>query len=194
MKVRESGMPEQDIWDAFFDVELILDKLQLDATISDAAEFGCGYGTFTLPAARRISGTLHTFDLDAAMFAAASENAADAGVENINFQIRDFVADGTGLADESIDYVMLFNILHPEDPQELLLEVHRILRPGGLLGIIHWIHDDKTPRGPPMDVRPQPEQCHAWAIKAGFTPAIEILDLPPYHYGMIMRREQGVAS
>lgn len=27
-------------------------------------EFGCGYGTFTFPAARRVSGTVHTFDIE----------------------------------------------------------------------------------------------------------------------------------
>jgi ubiquinone/menaquinone biosynthesis C-methylase UbiE len=188
MKVRESGMPEQDIWDAFFDVELILDKLQLDLAISDVAEFGGGYGTFTLPAARRISGSLHAFDLETGMLAAATRSAADAGVDNINFQFRDFVADGTGLPDESVDYAMLFNILHLEDPQVLLKEVYRVLRPGGLLGVIHWNYNDQTPRGPPMDVRPRPGQCYEWSVEAGFTPASEILDFPPYHYGFVAQR------
>jgi ubiquinone/menaquinone biosynthesis C-methylase UbiE len=188
MKVRESGMPEQDTWDSFFDEELILDKLQLDPTISDVAEFGFGYGTFTIPAARKISGTLHTFDLDATMLAAATGNAKESGVDNIDFQLRDFVAEGTGLADESVDYAMLFNILHLEEPPVLLKEAYRVLKPGGLLGVIHWNYDEETPRGPPMDVRPRPGQCFAWSVEAGFTPASEILDLPPYHYGFVVSR------
>jgi SAM-dependent methyltransferase len=49
-------MPPQDYWDSFFDVDEILDELLLDSSRRDVLEFGCGYGTFTLPAARRISG------------------------------------------------------------------------------------------------------------------------------------------
>lgn len=107
MKVRESGIPVQDIWDAFFDEEKILDELLLESTISDVVEFGCGYGTFTLPAAKRISGIVHGFDLDTEMLAAATRNAADASMSNIDIQFRDFVSDGTGLADEAVDYAML---------------------------------------------------------------------------------------
>ena len=49
MRVRESGMPPQDYWDSFFDVDRILDELLLDSSRRDVLEFGCGYGTFTLP-------------------------------------------------------------------------------------------------------------------------------------------------
>jgi hypothetical protein len=70
----------------------------------------------------------------------------------------------------------------------LLKEVRRNLEEGGLLGIIHWIYDEDTPRGPPMDIRPRPEQCREWAVAAGFTPLGETIDLPPYHYGMVMQR------
>ena len=51
MKIRESGMPPQGVWDAFFDPDGILDRLGFDDSVTDAVEFGCGYGTFTLPAA-----------------------------------------------------------------------------------------------------------------------------------------------
>ena len=67
MKVRESGMPEEAYWESLFDVPLILDRLGIDARLRDVVEFGCGYGTFTIPVARRISGTLRTFDIDQAM-------------------------------------------------------------------------------------------------------------------------------
>jgi len=46
-----------------------------------------------------------------------------------------------------------------------------------------------------MDVRPRPEQCRAWAERVGFRlrgPAI--IDLPPYHYGMVLERPAGGAE
>jgi ubiquinone/menaquinone biosynthesis C-methylase UbiE len=53
-----------------------------------------------------------------------------------------------------VDYAMLFNILHAEQPERLLREARRILAPHGLLGIIHWNYDPSTPRGPSMEIRP----------------------------------------
>ena len=49
-------MPDETFWESLFDLPLILDRLDIDETIRDVAEIGCGYGTFTLPVARRISG------------------------------------------------------------------------------------------------------------------------------------------
>lgn len=178
-------MPPQDYWDSFFDVEKILDALRLDSSRKDVLEFGCGYGTFTLPAARRISGRLFALDLDPGMLETTRERAEDAGIGNIDYLLRDFVVDGSGLDDGSVDYAMLFNILHGEDPVSLLGEARRNLCEGGLLGVIHWNYDDTTPRGPPLDIRPRPEQCLEWAEEAGLTPDSEVIDLPPYHYGFV---------
>lgn len=189
MKVRESGMPDQEYWDSFFEPEMILDRLSLDASCHDLVEFGCGHGTFTIPAARRISGTVTALDLDPAMLESTREYARALGVPNIETVLRDFIASGTGLPDGSIDYAMVFNILHVERPDDLLAEVHRNLSQRGLLGIIHWNYDRETPRGPPMDIRPRPEQCRDWATGAGFTLIGDIVDLPPYHYGLVLQRE-----
>lgn len=179
-------MPSQAQWDAFFDAEKILDELRLDASTMDVLEFGCGYGTFTLPAARRIRGKVIALDLDPVMVETTRKRAEEAGLDNVDCHVRDFVADGSGVADASVDYAMLFNILHGENPGELLLEARRSLRPGGLLGVIHWNHDTSTPRGPPMDIRPRPGQCLAWALSAGFSRGGDIVELPPYHYGFVV--------
>jgi SAM-dependent methyltransferase len=188
MRVRESGMPEQEYWDSFFAPGPLLEQLGLTAACHDLVEFGCGYGTFTIPAAQRISGTVRALDLEPEMLQCTKELAESNGVDNIELLLRDFVADGSGLADQSADYVMLFNILHVEEPVALLHEAYRNLSDGGLLGIIHWNHDEETPRGPPLSMRPRAEQCASWAEEAGFRMEGAILDLPPYHYGLVMRR------
>ena len=182
-------MPPQDYWDSFFEPEQLLDALLLDTSRRNVVEFGCGYGTFTLPAARRISGQITALDLDAAMLEATGRNAFKAGLNNIELELVDFVTDGSGMPDRSVDYAMLFNILHVHDPVGLLQEARRNLEHGGLLGIIHWIYDEETPRGPPLDIRPRPEQIREWSIDAGFTSIGETIDLPPYHYGLVLKRE-----
>ena len=93
---------------------------------------------------------------------------AATGLRNVHIYLRDFLSEGTGLPPASMDYAMLFNILHAEQPERLLRESHRILVPGGLLGIIHWNYDPTTPRGPSMEIRPRPEQCRDWAEQEGF--------------------------
>jgi SAM-dependent methyltransferase len=187
MKTRESGMPEEPMWAGFFDPAKVLKILRLTAHCGDVVDFGCGYGTFTIPAARMIHGTVHALDIESEMVEATRAKAEREGLANVCVSQRDFVAEGTGLPSASVEYVMLFNILHAECPEALLQESARILKPHGLLSIIHWQFDASTPRGPSMTIRPRPEQCRDRAVEQGFVlldPGI--IDLPPYHYGMVL--------
>lgn len=185
MKVRDSGMPEQKVWEAFFDPEQTLRLLGLDENISDVAEFGCGYGTFTLTAAKMIRGNIYAMDIEPEMIRITAERAQTVKLSNVQTVRCDFVEDGSGLADESVGYVMLFNILHVEQPEKLLQETRRILKKDGLLGIIHWNYDASTPRGPSLAIRPKPAQCIQWAGHSGFR-LLKQLDLKPYHYGLLL--------
>lgn len=189
MKTRESGMPEEAMWREFFKPEAILRSLQLTPACRDVVEFGCGYGTFTIPAARVVRGTVHALDIEPEMVAVTQAKAEAEGLRNVRVCLRDFVAEGTGLPAASVDYAMLFNILHAETPERLLRECYRVLAPGGLLGIIHWNCDPTTPRGPSMGIRPLPEKCQNWAAAEGFRlQAPGLISLPPYHYGMVLER------
>jgi len=189
MKTRESGMPEESLWATFFEPERVLTELGLTGCEGDVIELGCGYGTFTVPAANRTAGVVHALDIDHSMVARTLQRAEEQGLTNIRGVLRDFVEHGTGLPDSSVQYVMLFNLLHAECPEVLLREAWRVLAPGGRLGIMHWNYDPNTPRGPSMSIRPRPEQSRDWAVAAGFQllpPGI--VALPPYHYGMAMQK------
>ncbi|WP_298439611.1 class I SAM-dependent methyltransferase [Geobacter sp.] len=189
MKVRDSGMPEEGWWSTFFDPEKALRTFSIDGNTGDILEFGCGYGTFTIPAARLVSGTVHALDIEPEMIEMVREKCAREGIGNVRLLLRDFVAGGTGLPDNSVDAALLFNILHHEEPVALLKEAFRVLRPGGIAAVIHWNYDPTTPRGPSMDIRPRPEQCMEWGRKAGFAfDEEERFDLKPYHYGLLFRK------
>lgn len=188
MKIRDSGMPEEQYWESFFDPGFIFSQLYLNSNISDAAEFGSGYGTFTIPAAKIIKGKVYAFDIDPLVTERLKQRIALQKMNNINVLIRDFVNEGTGLQNNSVDYVMLFNILHAEDPLSLLKEAYRILRKGGYAGIIHWIYSESTPRGPSLNIRPKPEECISWVKESGFQNTSEVISLPPYHYGIIGKK------
>ncbi len=180
-------MPVQDMWEKFFDPEKILTVLGINDHIKDVAEFGCGYGTFTIPVASIIKGQVFALDIEPEMIQITKNKAEEQKLDNVKTLLRDFIADGSGLVAESVDYAMLFNILHLENPLTLLNEAKRILKNGGKLGIVHWNYDSTTPRGPSMDIRPKPEDCLKWAESVGFTNA-KMYDLKPYHYGMVLSK------
>jgi ubiquinone/menaquinone biosynthesis C-methylase UbiE len=185
MKVRDSGMPQQEMWDSFFNPTEILKRLDLDKNTRDVVEFGSGYGTFTLIAASLISGKLYALDIEKEMINILKKKIVEQSCKNIEILQRDFITDGTGLKKNSVDYAMLFNILHHEKPIDLLKAAYRVLAPGGKAAIIHWIYSDATPRGPSLDIRPKPEQCTNWLRIAGFDIHKGPLSFPPYHYGII---------
>lgn len=187
MKIRESGMPEREMWENFFDTVKTLATLGISSQTGDVAEFGCGYGTFTIPTAKVIKGKVYALDIEPDMIRVTDEEAKKHGLSNVQTMMRDFMIEGSGLPDGSVDYVMLFNILHLEKPMILINEAKRILIGGGKLGIIYWNFDPKTPRGPSMDIRPKPEQCIKWAESAGFSNMAQY-DLKPYHYGIVLTK------
>ncbi len=180
-------MPTEEQWDSFFEPKAILKQLGLSQRTKDVADFGSGYGTFTIPAAEMISGKIYALDIDPSMVKLVEQKAKEHNLNNVVAARRDFISEGSGLSDSSVDFVMLFNILHLEKPTDLLKEAYRILKPGGKVGIVHWNYNSKTPRGPPMNIRPKPEQIRNWAESVGFVFEKQ-LDLKPYHYGLVLTR------
>lgn len=191
MKGRESGMPDEAYWASFFDTEGILDKLLVTASgCYNLIEFGCGYGTFSLPAAKRTQGTVTALDIEPLMVELVAERAKAEGLLNVRSELRDFVEHGTGVPNGSQGHAMVFNLLHIEEPLALLREAFRSLEPGGIVSVIHWRSDIETPRGPPLAIRPKPEQCGAWLSSAGFDSVVhvDLAQSAPYHFGLLAQR------
>jgi ubiquinone/menaquinone biosynthesis C-methylase UbiE len=189
MKVRDSGMPSEEQWESYFDVDLILSEMLINHSIDKLVEIGCGYGTFTIPAAKKINGTLHTYDIENEMIEILMQKLKILNIENVIPEQRDVLTETTGLPDQSVDYVMLFNILHSESPLEFLDEAYRILVPGGLLGIAHWRSDIVTPRGPDLSIRPTPDQVIQWIDRKRFEVVKPAMVLLPFHFGMVLSKQ-----
>lgn len=189
MKGRESDMPDEACWATFFNPEAALDQLlRLEgAPPGNVVEFGCGFGTFTLPTARRTAGIVTALDIEPEMVECVRQKADAAACKNIRGIVRDFMADGAGLDADSQAHAMIFNLLHLENPVALLCEAYRVLGAGGSLSVIHWRSDIPTPRGPSLAIRPTPERCRGWMTEAGFQ-TIQAVDLNtccPYHFGLL---------
>jgi SAM-dependent methyltransferase len=181
MRIRDSGMPDEAYWELLFDVPLVLARLGIER-FGDVAELGCGYGTFSIPVARAIGGTLYTFDIDPVMVGRTRERGVGLPIVA---EVRDVMHEGFGVR---VDAVLLFNILHCEEPVKLLAHAAEASEPGGEVLVIHWRCDIATPRGPAAAIRPRPEQIVGWAQATGrLEPAGDVIDLPPWHYGLRLR-------
>jgi ubiquinone/menaquinone biosynthesis C-methylase UbiE len=181
-------MPAEDMWASFFNVDLILSELKINSDIRDLVEVGCGYGTFTIPSSKKISGSLYAFDIEEDMLYKVKQKLKNNHIENIILEHRDVINQTTGLPENSIDYVMLFNILHHESPNDFLNEAYRILKPNGKVGIIHWRSDVNTPRGPHLTIRPKPDQILRWVDSQNFSVHKDPFIIEPFHFGLILSK------
>jgi ubiquinone/menaquinone biosynthesis C-methylase UbiE len=97
MKVREICMPDEKQWESFFKPKKVLKVMGLDSNSVNVAEFGCGYGTFTIPASRTIKGMVYALDIEQDMINRVTEKAYNENLNNIQTMLRDFVNQGSGL-------------------------------------------------------------------------------------------------
>ena len=184
MKVNDSGMPDETYWNSLFDIPCIVDWLNLETVTAPIVEIGCGYGTFTVPIAGATNTEIHAFDIEPSMIETAQKNTRQAGIRNVRFHIRDILEEGTGLESGSAGLVLLFNILHFDGRRVLLEEASRILKPGGIVAIVHWRKDIETPRGPSLHLRPDQHMIldSIRGLDLYFNGNSAILE--PYHWGI----------
>ena len=187
MKIEDSGMPEENYWNSLFDIEGIIEWLAI-ADDSKIVEVGCGYGTFTVPIAElSLDNQLLAFDIEDEMLETTKANINKAGISNVQYIRRDVLSDGFGLESESVDYVLLFNILHSNDRNLFIQEAYRVLKSLGIVVILHWRKDIPTPRGPDVESRPDIAQIRNASQGLGLEEIDEKL-LAPYHWGIKLRK------
>jgi ubiquinone/menaquinone biosynthesis C-methylase UbiE len=184
MKVTDSGMPEETYWNSLFNIPLILEWLNIKSVSGPMVEVGCGYGTFTLPIAKKTTDKVYAFDIEPTMIETTQRYMQQAGIQNVQFLQRDIIEHGSGLESNSVGLVLLFNILHFTERRIMLEEASRILKPSGTIAIIHWRKDIATPRGPSLHLRPDKQIIldSIVGLDLSFDGNDRILE--PYHWGI----------
>jgi len=98
-------------------------------------DYGCGTGYFSLAAASMVGNTGKVYALDCfpRQLDVVRGRSQKAGLSNIETVLSHCP---TGLTDGSIDLVWMCDVLHEIAEKRMVLqEMHRVLRPGGVLAI-----------------------------------------------------------
>jgi ubiquinone/menaquinone biosynthesis C-methylase UbiE len=104
-------------------------------------DYGCGPGSFTLPAARLVgaNGQVYAVDCFSRQLEIVEEKSRKAGLSNVKTILSD---SATGLPAESVDVVWMCDVLHEiKERRDVLKELHRVLRAGGILAIYDGMKD-----------------------------------------------------
>ena len=115
-------------------------------------DFGCGSGTYTIPAAKIIGdkGKVYALDKDSEALNELMRKAQSAGLNNIE-RLETEGELRIDLTDNSVDAVLLFDVLHyyyfpqMDDKRKLFNEVHRICKAETLV-LVYPKHMESTAR------------------------------------------------
>jgi protein-L-isoaspartate O-methyltransferase len=185
-------MPTAGWWEALWpDPAGVLDKLGLKAGMA-AVDLCCGDGWFTLHVAK-VARRVIAIDVDRKFLDIACAYLGKNGVTNCSFVYGD-AYDIASLAPPA-DFVFLANVFHgvPDKPR-LAGAIRQALRPGGRLAIVNWHQRPREDtkimgeaRGPKIELRMSPDQT-IQAVEAGELTFTRLVELPPYHYGVVFER------
>jgi len=104
--------------------------LQKGQTVLD---YGCGIGSFSIPAAKMVGddGVVYALDIHPLAIKAVEKKIEKKQIANIKTILS---PRGTGLPDESVDVVLLYDVFQMvSDKDRLLDELHRVLKSDGIL-------------------------------------------------------------
>jgi ubiquinone/menaquinone biosynthesis C-methylase UbiE len=96
-------------------------------------DYGCGPGSYIIPLAELVgeSGKIHALDIHPLAIKKVQDIASKKQLANVETILSDCQ---TGLPDNSLDVVLLYDIFHHlSDPDGVLKELHRVLKPDGIL-------------------------------------------------------------
>jgi SAM-dependent methyltransferase len=182
-------MPTAGWWEALWpDPAGVLAAVGLRAGM-DVVDLCSGDGWFTLQIAK-VARQVIAIDIDVHLLEVATHRLMEGGANNCKFIAGDAydVAKLTG----PVDFVFMANAFHGvPDRARLAMAVGAALKSHGQFAIVNWhkrLRDETPilgePRGPRTELRMSPEETIK-SVEAGGLKLSKIVEIPPYHYGVI---------
>ncbi|SEH77379.1 Methyltransferase domain-containing protein [Halobacillus karajensis] len=144
------------------------------------ADLGAGNGYFTIPMAEHTKESVFALDIEPTMIEMLKNRATEAQVNNIEYLVSDL--EHIPIASQTIDKVMVSLVIH-EVPsiENALIEIRRILKPGGLVLFIEW-EAIEADDGPPIHEKIPSEELSEALQTQGFDTTI--FQLYSSHYAI----------
>jgi SAM-dependent methyltransferase len=186
-------MPDADWWRVLWPhPEKVLVEMGVRPGVV-AVDLCCGDGVFTAPLACTAD-RVYAIDIDPVMLDRARVRVAEAGPTNCDFVLADAMTVDA-IVPEPVDYVLLANTFHGiPDQLGVARAVAASLKPHGQFGIVNWHRRPREgtvvlgqPRGPKTEMRIEADEVAAIVKPAGLLLS-HAVELPPYHYGVVLQR------
>jgi ubiquinone/menaquinone biosynthesis C-methylase UbiE len=110
-------------------------------------DFGCGEGHYTIPSAKLVGkrGRVYALDQDGGVLDELMKIAKLESLENVE-PMKTSGELKLPMEDESVDVVLLYDVLHYMDERRKLIdEVYRVMKSGGLLSVYPKHHRSDSP-------------------------------------------------
>lgn len=153
------------------------------------ADLGCGSGFYVTPAAQLVGneGIVYAVDSDESKLAATISIANQFGYKNVRVVKADLTKPLVEVPEESVDLVIVGNILHEiKDKIALLKNAYKILSTDSGILIVEW-KKQLTPFGPPVSKRIDQTALEVMLMQTGFQ-KVQELEADTYHYAVLFRK------
>jgi len=151
------------------------------------ADFGCGAGFFTIPAAKMVGehGKVFAVDVLKNELADVASKARAEGLLNVETVWADLEIPGTTkLPDDSMDMILLSHVFfQSKKPEIIIKEAQRVVKTSGKIVALEWEKVD-SPLGPPLAERISKEDLKNIFKDAGLSLESEFT-AGSFHYGLV---------
>ena len=171
----------------FLEPEKVLEQLNIHKEMK-VADFGCGHGYFAIPLAKRIApAQVYALDVLKEALEAVRSKAELEKITNIQTIRGNLeIAGGSKLEDNSMDLVLLANILFQSQRKSAIIqEAKRVLKNEGQLVLIEWVAN--APLAPKEGWLISREEAQKLVEAEGLRFEKEF-EVDNQHYGLIFRK------
>jgi len=162
----------------------ILEKFNLNTT-DVVADIGCGVGYFTVPIAQLVDNKVYAVDISQEMLDEVEVAKREQNLENI--ELINNQAQPNALENETIDFMLMSNLVHEVETKEEFLKSYLAkLKQGGRLAIIDF-KKVATDFGPPVTEKISKVDLYNLLEKLGLEVKL-VTDLNQEQYGILAKK------